>query len=218
MKPTKLTLGQSQKAISITAGATIPDGTFMINGCAFSGGIVGAEESDYLEGATVDDNRIYSQSNINLRDSQAIGAFAVDKTQPRTTTFAGANIPIKVVMSTTGNKSRKWEVSGNRLIYKGSKPVAIKPVYKGAISTSLINQNINVYVYYFDTSANSGSIQTDSVGSVITKTADEPHTIMTGDVIIDVDYNDYIELWAERTTAQNATMSMVNCTFFAQEL
>lgn len=121
------------------------------------------------------------------------------------TTITGSNIPTKANMVTTGNSiSQKFSFTNNRATYTGGISGFFKVMTTVSITANSNNDQVSVYI------AKNGAVVLDSQ---ITTTSDSRSRLQNVVTFtpIELDPNDYIEIWVENNTdASNITVTSCN--------
>ena len=117
---------------------------------------------------------------------------------PIATTFGVANTPTKALGTTTTSNLNEFSADSvsNRLKYTGTLAKTFRVNASISMLSSGSNKVYNFYVYYYDSSAGSGSVLARSkVSRKIGTGSDVGALVVTCNVAMEE--NDYIEIWTE---------------------
>ena len=183
--------------INVDASATIPTEGYILDTINFSAG------GTYLSGVSYTDNKTRFVNSKGIENTAEIGnLYMLNNTTA--TVISGSGVPTKVLGTTTANAiNQKFSHSDNRLTYTGG----LIRDFQVSVTTSLTSGNNNVIGVYV---AKNGTILTESEMYGTTSSAGRAESISC-QTILEMEENDYIEIWVENNTAtQNITVEYMN--------
>lgn len=183
--------------INVDASATIPTEGYILDTINFSAG------GTYLSGVGYTSNLTRFINCKGIENTAEIGnLYMLNNTTA--TVISGSGIPTKVLGTTTPNAiNQKFSHSNNRLTYTGG----LIRDFQVSVTTSLTSGNNNVIGVYV---AKNGTIITESEMYGTTSSSGRAEAI-TCQTILEMQENDYIEIWVENNTAsQNITVEYMN--------
>ena len=183
--------------INVDASATIPTEGYILDTINFSAG------GTYLSGVGYTSNLTRFINCKGIENTAEIGnLYMLNNTT--TTVISGSGVPTKVLGTTTANViNQKFSHSNNRLTYTGG----LIRDFQVSVTTSLTSGNNNVIGVYV---AKNGTIITESEMYGTTSSSGRAESISC-QTILEMQENDYIEIWVENNTAsQNITVEYMN--------
>jgi len=183
--------------INVDASATIPTEGYILDTINFSAG------GTYLSGVSYTDNKTRFVNSKGIENTAEIGNLYM-LNNATATVISGSGVPTKVLGTTTANAiNQKFSHSDNRLTYTGG----LIRDFQVSVTTSLTSGNNNVIGVYV---AKNGTILTESEMYGTTSSAGRAESISC-QTILEMEENDYIEIWVENNTAtQNITVEYMN--------
>jgi len=183
--------------INVDASATIPTEGYILDTINFSAG------GTYLSGVSYTDNKTRFVNSKGIENTAEIGNFYM-LNNATATVISGSGVPTKVLGTTTPNAiNQKFSHSDNRLTYTGG----LIRDFQVSVTTSLTSGNNNVIGVYV---AKNGTILTESEMYGTTSSAGRAESISC-QTILEMEENDYIEIWVENNTAtQDITVEYMN--------
>lgn len=183
--------------INVDASATIPTEGYILDTINFSAG------GTYLSGVSYTDNKTRFVNSKGIENTAEIGNLYM-LNNATATVISGSGVPTKVLGTTTANAiNQKFSHSDNRLTYTGG----LIRDFQVSVTTSLTSGNNNVIGVYV---AKNGTIITESEMYGTTSSAGRAESISC-QTILEMEENDYIEIWVENNTAtQNITVEYMN--------
>jgi hypothetical protein len=183
--------------INVDASATIPTEGYILDTINFSAG------GTYLSGVSYTDNKTRFVNSKGIENTAEIGNLYM-LNNATATVISGSGVPTKVLGTTTPNAiNQKFSHSDNRLTYTGG----LIRDFQVSVTTSLTSGNNNVIGVYV---AKNGTILTESEMYGTTSSAGRAESISC-QTILEMEENDYIEIWVENNTAtQNITVEYMN--------
>jgi len=183
--------------INVDASATIPTEGYILDTINFSAG------GTYLSGVSYTDNKTRFVNSKGIENTAEIGNLYM-LNNATTTVISGSGVPTKVLGTTTANAiNQKFSHSDNRLTYTGG----LIRDFQVSVTTSLTSGNNNVIGVYV---AKNGSIIAESEMYGTTSSSGRAESISC-QTILEMQENDYIEIWVENNTAtQNITVEYMN--------
>jgi hypothetical protein len=187
----------STVGINVDASATIPTEGYILDTINFSAG------GTYLSGVSYTDNKTRFVNSKGIENTAEIGNLYM-LNNATATVISGSGVPTKVLGTTTANAiNQKFSHSNNRLTYTGG----LIRDFQVSVTTSLTSGNNNVIGVYV---AKNGTIITESEMYGTTSSAGRAESISC-QTILEMEENDYIEIWVENNTAtQNITVEYMN--------
>jgi len=183
--------------INVDSSATIPTEGYILDTINFSAG------GTYLSGVSYTDNKTRFVNSKGIENTAEIGNLYM-LNNATATVISGSGVPTKVLGTTTPNAiNQKFSHSDNRLTYTGG----LIRDFQVSVTTSLTSGNNNVIGVYV---AKNGTILTESEMYGTTSSAGRAESISC-QTILEMEENDYIEIWVENNTAtQNITVEYMN--------
>lgn len=187
----------STVGINVDASATIPTEGYILDTINFSAG------GTYLSGVGYTDNKTRFINCKGVENTAEIGNLYM-LNNATATVISGSGVPAKVLGTTTPNAiNQKFSHTNNRLTYTGG----LIRDFQVSVTTSLTSGNNNVIGVYV---AKNGTIITESEMYGTTSSAGRAESI-TCQTILEMQENDYIEIWVENnTSSQNITVEYMN--------
>lgn len=187
----------STVGVNVDVSATIPVEAYILDTINFSGG------GTYLSGVAVTNNKTNFTKCKGIQNTNEISLYYMHANA--TVTVIGAtSTPVKILGTTTSSAiTQKFTNTNNRATYSGS----LTRNFKVSASLSLEsgnNQKIGCYI------AKNGIVTNDSEVYVTTSGVGKAES-MHVQTLLELNENDYIELWIENTTAiTNITVTDLN--------
>jgi hypothetical protein len=183
--------------INVDASATIPTEGYILDTINFSAG------GTYLSGVSYTDNKTRFVNSKGIENTAEIGNLYM-LNNATATVISGSGVPTKVLGTTTPNAiNQKFSHSDNRLTYTGG----LIRDFQVSVTTSLTSGNNNVIGVYV---AKNGAIIAESEMYGTTSSSGRAESISC-QTILEMEENDYIEIWVENNTAtQNITVEYMN--------
>jgi hypothetical protein len=183
--------------INVDASATIPTEGYILDTINFSAG------GTYLSGVSYTDNKTRFVNSKGIENTAEIGNLYM-LNNATATVISGSGVPTKVLGTTTPNAiNQKFSHSDNRLTYTGG----LIRDFQVSVTTSLTSGNNNVIGVYV---AKNGTIIAESEMYGTTSSSGRAESISC-QTILEMEENDYIEIWVENNTAaQNITVEYMN--------
>ena len=180
-----------ETGINLNSSAVIPDDSFILTYCNFSGG-----SSTYLGGLDYTSNKSLFINNINITNTSNVGNIYLQNNNTDTPIGATGTFVKALGTTTLGTlNSPKWitDSSSNRIKYTGNETSFFSILASGSCSSHGANDTIGVCI------AKNGSTITISRISVRAFTQHQPvsFTVQHAD---DVTTNDYYEVWITNET------------------
>jgi hypothetical protein len=183
--------------INVDSSATIPTEGYILDTINFSAG------GTYLSGVSYTDNKTRFVNSKGIENTAEIGNLYM-LNNATATVISGSGVPTKVLGTTTANAiNQKFSHSDNRLTYTGG----LIRDFQVSVTTSLTSGNNNVIGVYV---AKNGAIIAESEMYGTTSSSGRAESISC-QTILEMQENDYIEIWVENNTAtQNITVEYMN--------
>jgi hypothetical protein len=177
----------SSVGINVNASATIPTEGYILDTINFSGG------GTYLSGVDYTDNKTRFVNSKGIENTAEIGNYYMTNNATATTIIA-TNTPVKASGTTTANTiNQKFTHTDNRLTYVG----ALIRDFQVTATVSLSSGNNNLIGVYV---AKNGTVIPSSEMYSTTSSGGKAESI-TCQTILELNENDYIEIWVENNTA-----------------
>jgi hypothetical protein len=177
----------SSVGINVNASATIPTEGYILDTINFSGG------GTYLSGVSYTDNKTRFVNSKGIDNTAEIGNYYMTN-NTTVTTISTINTPVKALGTTTANAiNQKFTHTDNRLTYVG----ALIRDFQVTATVSLSSGNNNVIGVYV---AKNGAVISSSEMYSTTSSGGKAESI-TCQTILELNENDYVEIWVENNTA-----------------
>jgi len=177
----------SSVGINANASATIPVEGYILDTINFSGG------GTYLTGVSYTDNKTRFVNSKGIENTAEIGNYYMTN-NATATTISATNTPVKASGTTTANTiNQKFTHTDNRLTYVG----ALIRDFQVTATVSLSSGNNNLIGVYV---AKNGTVIPSSEMYSTTSSGGKAESI-TCQTILELNENDYIEIWVENNTA-----------------
>jgi len=177
----------SSVGINVDASATIPTEGYILDTINFSGG------GTYLSGVSYTDNKTRFVNSKGIDNTAEIGNYYMTN-NTTVTTISTINTPVKALGTTTANAiNQKFTHTDNRLTYVG----ALIRDFQVTATVSLSSGNNNVIGVYV---AKNGTVISSSEMYSTTSSGGKAESI-TCQTILELNENDYVEIWVENNTA-----------------
>jgi hypothetical protein len=185
-------------AINVSTSATIPVEGFILDTCAFSGG------ATYVAGVSYDDNKSLFVNNKGISNSAALAQYyMVDNVTA--TDIVTQGVAVKIAGTTTANSiNQKFSHSNNRLTYTGALSRDFLVTSTLTITGATSGNQIGLYI------SKNGTLLSDSEVYI---TANASGRAEGGKIqsIVDMNTDDYIEIWIENASAtSDVTVGFLN--------
>lgn len=187
----------STVGINVSASATIPVESYILDTVNFSGG------GTYIAGVTSSNNKANFQNCKGIQNSREIAQYYVNGNA--TATVIGATgTPVKIVATTNASSiTQKFTITNNRATYTGS----LTRLFKITTTLSLTSGNNNQIGVYI---AKNGVELSESEMYVTANGSGRAENI-TSQTIVELATNNYIEVFVENNTATtNITVTDLN--------
>jgi len=149
-----------------------------------------------------DGDGIYVSLNSQIKQVELSSHGGLYISSASATTISTINTPVKVAGTTTTNNLILFDDDGatnNRLKYLGKETKVFNVSISCSITAAANNKIYSLYIYKYDDSAASGAIVSSTqIQRKVTTGADVG--ALSLDSLIDLDENDYIEVWIENNT------------------
>lgn len=190
-------IGTGETGINLSTSTTIPNESYILSTCNFSGG------GTYTTGVLYNDNKSRFRDNVGIPNSNEISQYYMNGNATATVISVIAT-PVKVLGTTnTSTVTQRFTNTNNRATYNGS----VTRVFEVMATLSLTsgnNNQIGVYV------SKNGVIIPDSEMYVTTSGAGRAENVSI-QTLVSLSTNDYIEIFVENnTSATNITVSDLN--------
>ena len=145
-----------------------------------------------LDGLSPSDVNWRMTNNSGIRDSRVVGGYFLDTAAE--TTIATVNTPVKVAGTTAALSLNERIVAStsNRLTYTGAEPSVVLATWNALVDTGN-NVLLTFYVYKNGT-------KIDETASSVRAGSGSDERLAYLSAIVNVETNDYIELWVENNT------------------
>lgn len=190
-------IGSGETGISFDSGVVVPNESYILKDCNFSGG------GTYTSGVLYSDNKARFRDNVGIPNSNEISQYYMHG-NATATVISATNTPVKVAGTTTNSiYTQRFTHTNNRGTYVGS----VTRVFEVSVLLTLSsgnNQKIGSYIAKNGTPLNESEmyVTTSGAGTV------ENSIVKTN---VSLSTNDYIEVFVENVTAiQNITVSELN--------
>jgi len=187
----------SSVGINVNISATIPTEGYILDTINFSGG------GTYLSGVDYTDNKTRFVNSKGIENTAEIGNYYMTN-NATATTISATNTPTKALGTTTANAiNQKFTHTDNRLTYVG----ALIRDFQVTATVSLSSGNNNLVGVYV---AKNGVVIPSSEMYSTTSSGGKAESI-TCQTILELNQNDYVEIWVENNTATtNITTEYLN--------
>ena len=187
----------SSVGINVDASATIPVEGYILDTINFSGG------GTYLTGVTYEDNKTRFVNSKGIENTAEIGNYYM-LNNATVTTISTVDTPVKALGTTTSNAiNQKFTHTDNRLTYVG----ALIRDFQVTATVSLFSGNNRVIGVYV---AKNGVVIPSSEMYSTTSGTGRAESV-TCQTILELNENDYIEMWVENSSnSNNITVEYLN--------
>lgn len=176
----------SSVGINVDVNATIPIEGYILDTINFSGG------GTYLSGVSYTDNKTRFVNSKGIENTAEIGNYFMTN-NATATTISIVDTPVKALGTTTANTiNQKFTHTDNRLTYVG----ALIRDFQVTATVSLTSGNNNLIGVYV---AKNGTVIASSEMYSTTSSGGKAESI-TCQTILELNQNDYIEIWVENST------------------
>lgn len=176
----------STVGINVNSSATIPIEGYILDTINFSGG------GTYLSGVDYTDNKTRFVNSKGIENTAEIGNYFMTNNVV-STTISLVDTAVKVLGTSTANSiNQKFTHTNNRLTYVG----ALTRNFQVTATLSLTSGNNNIIGVYV---AKNGVVITSSEMYSTTSSGGRAESI-TCQTILELNENDYIEIWVENST------------------
>lgn len=125
-------------------------------------------------------------------------------TTPAATTPAGASTPLKALGATTAGLLSGFSMpTDNRLRYDGTPTRLVEVSCVGNVVAGVASKKISAHLYHYDASATTGAVIPESEVELQLSGTETDEQVITVLAQVEMDTNDYIELWIENHTDTN---------------
>lgn len=189
-------------ALDISTSATIPDESYLLLDCNFSG--AGTRTS----GVQFDDNKSMFTANIGIQNSRTFAQYFM--TNNAVTTPVIVSTPTKALGATTSNPiSQRFSFTDNRATYTG----AITRDFEVEAWSSLSSNNNNVLRLYI---AKNGVAITTTFAEGTANAGGRAEGLVTASVV-EMETNDFLEVFVSNETGGNNVLD-INLNVIVSEL
>lgn len=187
----------STSGLNVSASATIPDESYILDTVNFSGG------GTYLTGLDYTSNKALFSKCDGVVNTAVVGNYYM-RNNATATTIATINTPVKVAGTTTANSlNQKFSHSSNRLTYDG----AFEDTFRAQAVATVTGSANKVFGFY---GAVNGVVDSNSEMYATTNAGGRAESIVIQGVFT-LAPGDYIEVWIENTTdTSNLTVEFLN--------
>lgn len=175
-------------ALDISTSATIPDESYILLDCNFSGA------GTFIAGVQFNDNKSMFTANIGILNSRTFANYYM--TNNAVTTPVVVSTPTKALGTTTANPiNQRFSHSSNRATYTG----AITRDFEVEAWASLTSNNNNVLRLYI---AKNGTAITTSFAEGTANAGGRAEGLVTASVV-ELETNDFVEIFVSNESAGN---------------
>lgn len=183
--------------IALAVGASIPVDMFILTDVGFSGGSL-----DYLTGITALDNRARFSDCRGIDNSANTGYYAMDNNNVATD-IPSANTFVKIAGNTSAGILQRFTHTNNRLTYDG---ILVRTFGFWATASGLAGSN-NTLQLQIRRYNSANVLQEVSASTRSTTSGNNRAENMTTFIPMNMQPNDYIEVWISNSNATNVTVT-----------
>jgi hypothetical protein len=178
-----------ETSLNISASATIPVESYILNTCNFSGG------GTYITGVQYNDNKSAFNNNVGILNSGEFAYYYMNN-NGTATTINNTTTPVKVNGTTTlSSLTQRFTHTNNKITYIG----AISRMFKITVTVTVTGGNNNIIKTFV---AKDGTVIPNSVSSTtLTGSAGTRIENITNQIIVDLATNNYLEVFIQNTSS-----------------